>query len=35
MNWHSSIGGVLHFWISPEALAQRDFSQVVATFECD
>lgn len=34
-NWHSDIGGVLHFWIGRDALAQRDFSQVVATFECD
>ncbi|WP_440642722.1 DUF1963 domain-containing protein [Bradyrhizobium sp. PUT101] len=34
-NWHSNIGGVLHFWIGRDALDQRDFSQVVATFECD
>ncbi|TFV74663.1 DUF1963 domain-containing protein [Bradyrhizobium frederickii] len=34
-NWHSDIGGVLHFWIDPDALAQGDFSQVVATYQCD
>ncbi|GMO12264.1 DUF1963 domain-containing protein [Bradyrhizobium sp. TM233] len=34
-NWHSDIGGVLHFWIDRDALAQRDFSRVVATYECD
>jgi uncharacterized protein YwqG len=34
-DWHSNIGGVLHFWIGRDALDQRDFSQVVATFECD
>ncbi|MBR0699120.1 DUF1963 domain-containing protein [Bradyrhizobium diazoefficiens] len=34
-NWHSDIGGVLHFWIDRDALAQRDFSHVVATYECD
>lgn len=34
-NWHSDVGGVLHFWIDRDALAQRDFSQVVATYECD
>ncbi|QIP07310.1 DUF1963 domain-containing protein [Bradyrhizobium symbiodeficiens] len=35
LNWHSDIGGVLHFWIDRDALAQRDFSRVVATYECD
>lgn len=34
-NWHSDIGGVLHFWIDRDVLAQRDFSKVVATYECD
>nr|WP_247986750.1 DUF1963 domain-containing protein [Bradyrhizobium sp. 186] len=34
-NWHSNIGCVLHFWIDRDALAQLDFSQVVATYECD
>ncbi|WP_349630520.1 DUF1963 domain-containing protein [Bradyrhizobium iriomotense] len=34
-NWHSDIGGVLHFWIDRDALAQRDFSKVAATFESD
>lgn len=34
-NWHSDIGCVLHFWIDGEALAQLDFSGVVATYECD
>ena len=34
-NWHSDIGGVLHFWIDRDALAQRDFSHAVATYECD
>ncbi|MBR0983882.1 DUF1963 domain-containing protein [Bradyrhizobium liaoningense] len=34
-NWHSDIGSVLHFWIDRDALAQRDFSRVVATYECD
>jgi hypothetical protein len=34
-DWHSNIGCVLHFWIDREALAQLDFSQVVATYECD
>ncbi|WP_245444437.1 DUF1963 domain-containing protein [Bradyrhizobium sp. Y36] len=33
--WHSDIGGVLHFWIDPDALAQGDFSQVVATYQSD
>ena len=34
-DWHSNVGGVLHFWINRDALARRDFSQVVATYECD
>lgn len=34
-DWHSRIGCVLHFWIDREALAQLDFSRVVATYECD
>jgi hypothetical protein len=34
-NWHTNTGGVLHFWIDPDALAQLDFSKVVATYECD
>lgn len=34
-DWHSDIGGVLHFWIDRDALDQRDFSRVVATYECD
>lgn len=34
-NWHSDVGGVLHFWIDRDALDRRDFSQVVATYECD
>lgn len=34
-DWHSDIGGVLHFWIDRDALAQCDFSRVVATYECD
>ena len=34
-NWHADIGGVLHFWIDRDVLAQRDFSKVVATYECD
>ncbi|MCK1544947.1 DUF1963 domain-containing protein [Bradyrhizobium sp. 147] len=34
-DWHSDVGGVLHFWIDRDALARRDFSQVVATYECD
>lgn len=33
--WHSNIGCVLHFWIDRNRLAQLDFSQVVATLECD
>jgi uncharacterized protein YwqG len=34
-DWHSNIGCVLHFWIDRDALTQLDFSQVVATYECD
>ncbi|QDP23541.1 DUF1963 domain-containing protein [Bradyrhizobium cosmicum] len=34
-NWHANTGGVLHFWIDPDALAQFDFSKVAATYECD
>lgn len=34
-NWHSNVGCVLHFWIDRDALAQRDFSRVVVTYECD
>lgn len=34
-NWHSNIGCALHFWIDRDALDQRDFSHVVATYECD
>lgn len=34
-DWHSNVGGVLHFWINRDALAERDFSQAVATYECD
>jgi uncharacterized protein YwqG len=34
-DWHSDVGSVLHFWIDRDALAQRDFSRVVATYECD
>ncbi|MGG2305185.1 hypothetical protein ACE4Z6_27560 [Salmonella enterica] len=26
---------MLHFWIDRDVLAQRDFSKVVATYECD
>lgn len=35
LDWHSDIGCVLHFWIDRDALARVDFSQVVATLECD
>ncbi|WP_245326542.1 DUF1963 domain-containing protein [Bradyrhizobium sacchari] len=35
LDWHSNIGCVLHFWIDPDVLAQLDFSQVVATLQCD
>ncbi|EJN16247.1 hypothetical protein (DUF1963) [Bradyrhizobium sp. YR681] len=35
LNWHSDVGGVLHFWIDRDALDQRDFSKAVATYECD
>lgn len=35
LDWHSDIGCVLHFWIDRDALARLDFSQVVATLECD
>lgn len=35
LGWHSDIGCVLHFWIDRDALARLDFSQVVATLECD
>jgi len=35
LGWHSNIGCVLHFWIGRDLLAQLDFSQVVATLECD
>lgn len=34
-DWHSNIGCVLHFWIDLDAFAQLDFSQAVATYECD
>ncbi|RXG92041.1 DUF1963 domain-containing protein [Bradyrhizobium zhanjiangense] len=34
-DWHSNVGGVLHFWIDRDALARRDFSKAVATYECD
>ena len=34
-NWHSDVGGVLHFWINPDALAQGDFSLAVATYQSD
>ncbi|WP_458149076.1 DUF1963 domain-containing protein [Bradyrhizobium sp. UFLA05-109] len=34
-DWHANIGCVLHFWIDPDALARLDFSNVVATYECD
>jgi hypothetical protein len=35
LDWHSNIGCVLHFWIDRDLLAQLDFSQVVATLQCD
>lgn len=35
LDWHSNIGCVLHFWIDRNLLAQLDFSQVVATLQCD
>jgi Domain of unknown function (DUF1963) len=34
-NWHANTWAWLHFWIDPDALAQLDFSRVVATYECD
>jgi len=34
-NWHANCGCVLHFWISRDALAKFDFSEVEATLECD
>ena len=33
--WHSNIGCSLQFWISPDALAKRDFEAVQVSFECD
>ncbi|WP_298885937.1 DUF1963 domain-containing protein [uncultured Bradyrhizobium sp.] len=35
LDWHSNIGCMLHFWIDRDALAQLDFSRVVATLQCD
>lgn len=35
LDWHANIGCVLHFWIGRDLLAQLDFSQVVATLQCD
>jgi uncharacterized protein YwqG len=35
LGWHSNIGCVLQFWITPEALERRDFSGVEVTLECD
>jgi Domain of unknown function (DUF1963) len=34
-NWHNNCGCVLHFWIDRDALSKLDFSQAVATLECD
>lgn len=34
-DWHSNIGCSLQFWITPDALAQRDFDAAKVTFECD
>lgn len=35
IGWHSNIGCVMQFWISPEALEQRAFDGVVMTLDCD
>jgi uncharacterized protein YwqG len=34
-NWHANTGCVLHFWIDPDALSERNFSAVEATLEGD
>jgi uncharacterized protein YwqG len=35
LRWHENCGGVLHFWISTDALSKLDFTEVEATYECD
>jgi uncharacterized protein YwqG len=35
LEWFQNVGCVLQLWITPEALANRDFAAVRMSLECD